>query len=59
MVSEHGSPLRMDGICVGHACMSIVLVSLTLIYLLQLLDVGLGLYYGYHGVFVIDFMKCI
>jgi len=43
VVLEHGSPLRLDGLCVGHACMSISCVSLTLIYLLHLLDVGLGL----------------
>lgn len=29
--------------CVSHACMSVACVSLTLIYLLQLLDVALGL----------------
>lgn len=32
MVSEHGSPLGMDGLCVGHACMSVACVSLTLAF---------------------------
>ena len=43
MVLEHGSPPELDGLSVGHACMSIACVSLTLIYLLQLIDVGLWL----------------
>ena len=28
MVSKHGSPLRLDGLCVGHAFMSIIYVLL-------------------------------
>ena len=32
MVSEHGSPLGLDGRCVGHACMSVACVSLTLAF---------------------------
>ena len=32
MVSEHGSPLRLDGLCVGHACMLVACVSLTLAF---------------------------
>jgi len=43
VVSDHGSPIRLDVICVGHACMLVSCLSLTLIYLLHLLDVGLGL----------------
>lgn len=31
MVSEHGSPLRLDGRCVGHAFMSVVYVFLILV----------------------------
>jgi len=30
VVSEHGSPLRLDGLCFGHACMLVACVSLTL-----------------------------
>lgn len=32
MVSEDGSPLELDGICVGHACMSVTYVSLILAF---------------------------
>ena len=32
MVSEHGSPLRLDGVRVGHACMSVECVFLTLVF---------------------------
>jgi len=32
VVSEHGSPLRLDGLCFGHACMSVSCVSLTLAF---------------------------
>ena len=32
MVTEHGSPLGLDGLCVGHACMSVACVSLTLAF---------------------------
>jgi len=32
VVSEHGSPLALDGLCVGHACMSVVCASLTLAF---------------------------
>ena len=42
VVLEHGSPLRLDGLCVGNAHMSIACVSLTLVYLLQWLDVDQG-----------------
>ena len=44
MVLEHGSPLRLDGLCVGHACMSVACVSLTLhsMCLLHLRDVDHG-----------------
>ena len=30
MILEHGSPLRIDWLCVGHACISVTCVSLTL-----------------------------
>jgi len=30
VVSEHDSPLGLDGLCVGHACMSVACVYLTL-----------------------------
>ena len=32
MVLEYGSPLGLDGLCVGHACMSVACVSLTLAF---------------------------
>lgn len=31
VVSEHGSPLRLDGMCVGHAFMSVAYVFLILV----------------------------
>ena len=31
MVSEHGSPLILDGLCIGHAFMSVAYVFLTLV----------------------------
>jgi len=30
--SEHGSPLRLDGLCIGIASMSVACVSLTLAF---------------------------
>ena len=32
LVTDHGSPLGLDGMCVGHACMSVACVSLTLAF---------------------------
>jgi len=32
VVLEHGSPLRLNGLCVGHACISVACVSLTLAF---------------------------
>jgi len=32
VVSEHGSPLILDGLCVVHACMTVSCVSLTLAF---------------------------
>ena len=32
VASEHGSPLGLDGLCVGHSCMLVSCVSLTLAF---------------------------
>jgi len=32
VVSKHGSPLRLDGLRVGHACKSVACVSVTLAF---------------------------
>ena len=61
MVPEHGSPLRLDGLCVGHACMSVACVSLTLAFhaLVALHNVDHDCSKVFMGNFMIDFVECI